>query len=644
MNRKERRASRQKSRKAGAIVDQAAVEEMLGQAIQHHQNGNPAAAEETYRQVLSIQPENADALHLLGLARHHQNDHEDALVHINRALDIAPNVALFHNSRGAVLRALGNNADAVDALRQAIALDPGYVEARGNLGDLLAQSGRPVDAIAAFRDALQHAPADAGIHGALGELYAASGDMERAGHHIRQAAKIDPGSAETHFNLASLLFQEGDKEGSVTALQRAIAADARYAPAYERLGALLRDLDRPTEAITALKTAIGLNGNDAKSWFSLGLSYDDLGQLADAKNALDRAIEVKPDFVEAHQNLGTVLRAMGRYEEAVAAYDRALALDPEFETALANRALALLAEGRFEEGWQQYLTRPSIVKFGDRLHRTPLRDDLSGQKILVLRDQGLGDEIYFLRFVRELAARNAAITYRGQGQIATMVSRLPFLETVLDETHAEPPETIALWISAADLPHILDMKSSQNIPASIRLTPKPELVDEMRARLAGFGEPPYLGITWRAGLQKRNRLSKIAPADALAGALLNTKGTIIALQRNPEAGEIETFSRTAGRTVHDLTHLNEDLEAMLALLDCLDDYVCVSNTNVHLREALGKTSRVLVPHPADYRWMNRGDESPWFPGTRVYRETYDAGWEVAFDALTADLTAVYGND
>ncbi|MBT5051246.1 MAG: tetratricopeptide repeat protein [Rhodospirillaceae bacterium] len=643
MNRKERRASQQKSRKAEMELDQAAIERLLGQAIQQHQTGNPAAAEKIYRQVLSAHPENADALHLLGLARHHQNDHEEALAHINRALDIAPNVAQFHNSRGAVLRGLDQPSDAISAFQQAVILDPHYVEARCNLGDLLAQSGRVGEAITAFSEAVQHTPANADIHTALGGLYADSNDRERAGYHYRQAAEIEPGSAEAQFNVASIVFQEGDKEGCIAALQRAIVLDTGYAPAYERLGALLRDVDRPTEAIAALQTGLKLNPNDANSWLSLGLSFDDLGQLEDAKDALDRAIEANPSFVEAHQNLGTVLRAMGRYEEAIIAYDRALALNPNSETAIANRALALLAEGRFEEGWRYYLTRPSIVKYGDRLHRTSLPDDLSGQNILVLRDQGLGDEIYFLRFVRELAARNAAITYRGQGPILTMIEPLPFLETVLDETQAAPPDSIALWVSAADLPHILGMKTEQDIPPTIRLTPKPALVEEMKTRLAAFGEPPYLGVTWRAGLQKRNRLSKIAPAEALAGALRETSGTLIALQRNPDAGEINNFSQAAGREILDLTELNEDLDAMLALLECLDDYICVSNTNVHLREALGRTSRVLVPHPADYRWMNSGGESPWFPGTRVYRETFATGWAPAFEALTADLTASYGS-
>lgn len=622
-------------------MDQASIERLLGEAIDLHQSGDLIAAETAYRRVLSAQPGNADALHLLGLARLHRADHEGAISQIRRAIDIAPGVAQFHNSLGAALRGLGRNDDAIIAMRRAIELAPDYIEARGNLGDALAQDGRTKEAIAAFISALKYAPNNADIHGALGELYLGSQDIEQAGRHIRQAASIDPASAEAQFNLANILFQEGDPEASVTALKKAIANDPTYAPAFERLGALLRDLDRPTDAIEALQTALTISPDDARSWFTMGLAFDDLGRLEEASKALNRAIELNPNFVEAHQNLGTVLRAMGSYKEAVESYDRALAIDPQYETAISNRALALLAAGNFDDGWRHYMTRPSIMKFGNRLHRTPLRDDLSGQAVLVLRDQGLGDEIYFLRFVRELAARNASITYRGQSQVISIIERLTFLDTVLDEGNSEPPENIALWMSAGDLPHLLGYGTEQDCPASVALTPRLERVDQMKEQLAMFGAPPYLGVTWRAGIQKRNRLSKIAPTDALANTLRDTEGTLIALQRNPEAGEIDAFSATVGRPVHDLTALNEDLETMLALLDCLDDYICVSNTNVHLREGLGKASRVLVPFPADYRWMNSGDESPWFPGSRVYRETYEDGWSVALETLTADLNAAY---
>ena len=81
---------------------------------------------------------------------------------------------------------------------------------------------------------------------------------------------------------------------------------------------------------------------------------------------------------------------------------------------------------------------------------------------------------------------------------------------------------------------------------------------------------------------------------------------MVILQRNPLPHEVEAFSQTLGRPVHDFSVLNENLEQMLALLAVIDDYVGVSNANMHLRAAVGRTARVLVPAPPEWRWMAEG--------------------------------------
>jgi hypothetical protein len=154
-------------------------------------------------------------------------------------------------------------------------------------------------------------------------------------------------------------------------------------------------------------------------------------------------------------------------------------------------------------------------------------------------------------------------------------------------------------------------------------------------------------LTWRAGIAPEQQRGtdwvhhKAVPLDALGGALRGVRGTLIALQRNPERGELERMAAFAGRPVHDFTALNEDLEGMLALLALVDDYIGVSNTNMHLRAGAGRSARVLVPGPPEWRWMARGEGSPWFPGFRIYRQGVDGGWGDATERLRNDLLAAH---
>ena len=76
---------------------------------------------------------------------------------------------------------------------------------------------------------------------------------------------------------------------------------------------------------------------------------------------------------------------------------------------------------------------------------------------------------------------------------------------------------------------------------------------------------------------------------------------------------------------------------MLAVLALIEDYIGVSNTNMHLRAGAGRTARVLVPQPPEWRWMAAGEESPWFPGFRIYRQGIDGDWGEALAKLARDL-------
>jgi hypothetical protein len=133
-------------------------------------------------------------------------------------------------------------------------------------------------------------------------------------------------------------------------------------------------------------------------------------------------------------------------------------------------------------------------------------------------------------------------------------------------------------------------------------------------------------------------LYKEISIDMLASALRGWRGTMLVLQRLPMPGEIEAFSSALGRRAHDLSALNESLLEMSAVLSLIDEYVGVSNANMHIRAGLGKVARVLIPFPAEFRWMDAGDGSPWFPGFSIYRQPPSRSWGGVLAKLQIDIT------
>ena len=637
MNRRERRAAKAGRSTGGPAPPQ--IQAMLSAGIEHHRSGRLPQAEKAYNDILAIQPANADALNLLGVIAHQSGNETRAVDLIGRALRQNAQVPLYHNNMGAALRALGRNAEAAEHYRKAVTLDPAYAEAHNNLGNALMDLGRAEEAAESYQRAIELAPGVADPQTGLGSAYIAMDRADMAGPHFRRAVELDPQSGLAHRNLANLLEREGDRKGALAHLRRATELDPNDVEAWYELGGALREDYLLDEAETCLRKAVGLDPRHGGVHYSLGLTLKELDRPDEAVAHFQAALEIDPHDLESLNSLANMHKELGQSDAAAALYDTGLDRDPNHDVLRTNRALLRLMQGDFEGGWADYLARGSVSDKRAGLERARLPADLNGRRFFLMRDQGLGDEIFFLRFVRELKARGAWIAYRTDPKIHGIVSGLPFLDQVLGPD--DEPDAHDAVLSPGDLPHLLALDTADAIPATIELAPLQPRIDEFRDTLGAAGPGPYIGVTWRAGIQLRNKLSKITPLEAVAAALKNCAGTVVALQRNPAEGEIDSLARISGRPALDLTALNENLEGMLAVLALLDDYVCVSNTNTHMREAVGKTSRVLVPYPPDYRWMMTGDESPWFPGTRTYRQRSDRSWDDAFERLSTELVSAY---
>lgn len=531
--------------------------------------------------------------------------------------------ALLHQRAGRLHEALA-------LYKRALNASPRDVNALHLAGLVHLRLGNPIEAVRLIRKAIKESGPFAPFYNSLGNAQLAADDVERAIAAFRRALALDSRLAGVHVNLGNALKRQGRLDEAAESYRAALAIDRRLGAAHLNLGNILREQDKFDEAVVSYRLAIESLPNSAEAYTNLGMTYHQKRAWQEALSAMEISLQINPDQPEALFGLSQIYCDIGQFDDSIRCLDRALALKPEYAEAMSRRGLTYLVQGCFEQGWRDYVRGRTVKLY----HRDPLNGNLVGSHILVHKDQGLGDEIFFLRFTEELKRRGAHITYLAGEKIASIVSRLSHLDEVV--TTVEPSSPPNIPVLAGNLPYLLGMKSLAEIPPPLQLAVLPERVTAQSSVLAAIGAPPYIGITWRAGSME-GTLFKLAPLDRIGAALRDVPGTLIALQRLPEAGEIAALAEAAGRPVHDFTALNDELEDMLALLSLLDDYVAVSNTNVHLRAGTGRTSRILVPTPPEWRWMASGDESPWFPGCAVYRQAIDGAWDEALARLKADL-------
>lgn len=576
------------------------------------QRNLPAEAVPLLEQVCRTDPRDAEAWHLLGGIKHHQGHYESAVTCYERAVYLEPqNPSAFYNLANALCE-IGRFDEAARHYLSALTLHPNYIEAHCNLGAVFERQKR----------------------------YA------QAAEHYRLALQIDPSRIELHYNLGNALKALGHYAEAEASYRCVLQQRPDHAITNNNLGNLLADQGRFDEAIACFQHVLKLHPNHADASNNLGNVLADQGRFDEAIACLQQALTIHPDHPDLNYNLGSLLRDCGRIVEAISHYDLALARRPDFVEAHWNRALALLLVGDFKRGWSDYEWKWRREGKTRPLPPSPwVGTNLAGRQVFLHAEQGLGDELFFLRFADQLKRHGAdRIIYRPGKKIASLLSRARGVDRLA--ASEETPSTADMVFSVGDLPRLLRMERVEQIPPPLALSPLPEQLDILRKQLAALGPPPYMGVTWRAGTKeesgRRRTLYKECPIPPLARLLGHFPATPLILQRHPKPGEVESFQEALGRPIHDLSALNDDLESMLALLALIDDYVGVSNTNMHLRAGVGKTARVLVPAPPEWRWMAEGKESPWFPGFTVYRQGYDGSWEGAFDMLTADLQHAYG--
>jgi len=183
---------------------------LLQAALQHHQAGRLAQAEQIYRQVLAKDPKNADALHFLGVIAAQGGRHDVAVDLIGRAAGLKPlDPDVFYNL-GKALRAVGRLEESIAAYRRAVVLDPGSSEVRNNLGIALEADGQLDEAVNVFRQAAALQPSTPEAHNNLGSALRAAGKLDDAISAYRRAIAMRAGYADAHTNLALALLARGD--------------------------------------------------------------------------------------------------------------------------------------------------------------------------------------------------------------------------------------------------------------------------------------------------------------------------------------------------------------------------------------------------------------------------------------------------
>jgi tetratricopeptide (TPR) repeat protein len=389
----------------------------INRALALHRAGRLNEAEALYRQILQSDPEQPDALHLLGIIALQTGHNDTAVDYLRKAVDRRPQVADYHYNLGLAFAGLEKPAEAAGHFRQAIALKPDFAEAYNNLGNALREQGDLEGAAHHYRRGLELDPANAALHNNLGVALHNSGSNEEAIGHYRRAIDLDPNNADTHFNLGNALYALGYWEQSVAAYERAIGLKPDLVDAYVKLATTLRRLNRFEQAEARYRQVLRLQPDLTSIYVNLGCVLEEQGRLQEAERTLTHAMELDGRSALALVSLGNVHRAHGHFRQAEAAYREALRSSSGYVDAYLHLATVKRYSSRDDDDAQNILTLLANPNIGN--------DDKVGLHFTlgkILDDCGAYDDAF--SHYSEGNALNHRTSHFDIGQLTSHVDRI----------------------------------------------------------------------------------------------------------------------------------------------------------------------------------------------------------------------------
>lgn len=403
--------------------------------------------------------------------------------------------------------------------------------------------------------------------------------------------------------------------------------------------------ERFEAAEESFREALAVCPNHYAAMACLGLMLITRDDARAGLRLLQRVVRRVPRFAPAREGLAVALGQAEDYDGAERELLEAIRLAPDEPSTRWYLGVMQFGRGRWADAWRMFSHRHALWRWAP----TPTRWDgspLEGRRLAIVVDElGLGDEILWARFLTRLPS-DGAITVEVPEPLRRLWDSSFGLPTVplgwpppQDWMRVPPPPEHDVWAFTADVPAALGWQGPPPAEPYLRAASAP--VERWRRRLAPSADRLNVGICWAASTvtaddhrrppwMMRGQHRSIPP-DALAPLGRVPGVRWFSLQKGPAASDELPFA------VERLASEIEDFADTAAIATVLDLVVSIDSSTSNLCGGLGLNSWVLLPRRSDWRWYFEGEQSPWFPSLRLFRQVEQGEWGPVVEHVAGGL-------
>jgi Tfp pilus assembly protein PilF len=439
------------------------------------------------------------------------------------------------------------------------------------------------------------------------------------------------GLYEQLFEKALVAVKQHNHEKALSLLVESIKLKPDFADAWVVRGTIRLADEEYLDAVLHFDRALELNQNAHDAWNNRGLAFSHLALWQSAEQSFRRSYDLMP-CIDPCMNLANMYCARLMLPQAEAAYRKALTHEPDNLDANINLGITLLGQRKWREGWPHYEARHVNSPYqmrSRRLHPNWTGESLEGKRILLYPEQGLGDEIAFMRFATWVKKAGAAhVVLEAMPPLLRLAGTVAGVDEVAIKNET-PKGAVDYSCAIMDVPMVLDIGPDEiTVPSYLKAPSVP---------IAPLPPGINVGLCWQTGQRPLQPEARVTAANKSVPLLwmkpMAQLGiNLISLQlNNPDP----LLSKEMGLIDYmaDMT----DLADTAALINQLDLVISADTAVAHLAGAMGKPVWNMVRYGGYWPWMDAWDTTEWYPSMRLYRQHRLGDWPTLLERVFSDL-------
>lgn len=518
---------------------------------------------------------------------------------------------------------------------------------------------------------------------------------EEAIEQYRQAISINKDCHQAYFNIGLVYTQQKKYEQAIESYMQAFSLCPTYIKAISQAGNVCQELKNYDKAILLYKQGLNIDKNSFDCLVGLARALNNTSKFEDSITCFRAALQLKPhdthvllelantlnmgqhiqESLELYHtmlssmsnnpsilyNIAYTLKKLNRIDEALPYYEKVLQLDPNNTEAHFSLSLAYLGTGNFEKGWEEYEWRwKREHQGGPRMLSKPLWDgsSLDNKTILLHAEQGLGDTLQFIRYAQLLKKKYAVkIILASQDPLIPLMKLCPYLDHIVSLYEKIPAHDVQ--VPLLSMPYLMKTRID-SIPHEVPyLYADQTLVQLWKEKLntqpllrSSNSEKQNLkiGICWQGNSNYSTHFLRTAVAaksiqlQQFLPLLTMEHVTVYNLQKITGEEQSEAVKACTA-----FVSFDKDFDVAhgrfmdtAAVIKNLDLMITIDTSMAHLAAGLGIPTWLLLPEPADWRWMAHRIDTPWYPTMQLFRQPTCGDWDSVIQKIINELKKLLG--